>query len=128
MHRHNPFKLSCREGLGEEMKYVFVCKDGSFRSAIAARLVGNAAAERGISLITDYFGVRDALSNSEKRVILEDAERVYIMEDVMRFDVERVLGYDGEVICLGIQEREDLTVEDISRRLHEEATLLFLYT
>lgn len=102
------------------MKYVFVCKYGEYRSAIAARLVEKIAFENGFNVKTDYFGVRDGLSNEEKRGILADADRVYIMESYMKFDIEKILGFTGEIFCLDIEDNRDLTESGIKKVLQQK--------
>ncbi len=102
------------------MKYVFVCKHGEFRSPTAARIAGDLAKERGISLNTDYVGIVSELPESEKADIVRDADRVYIMEKDMRFNVEKMWRYTGEIVCLGIPDCKDLSEAEIKKTIEDK--------
>ena len=102
------------------MKYVFVCRDGQHRSAIAARKTLDIMSGRYADLETDYFGVRGNDSNEEKREILNGADFVFVMEENMRFDLRNVLGYKGKLVCLNILNSDDADDRMVERRLREE--------
>lgn len=87
------------------MKYLFVCNHGQHRSAIAARLASKIAEEYQQQVKTDYFGVNDHLPNIEKQKLLQGVDAVVIMEEHMRFDLEKILCYIGPIFCLNIPDK-----------------------
>lgn len=105
------------------MKYIFVCKHGQHRSAIAARIAYKIGLENNLSLETDYFGIADSQPNSIKREILKDADKVFIMEEYMRFDIEKILHFNKEVICLDIQDNFKIEENQIEKILQEKCPL-----
>lgn len=101
------------------MKYVFVCKHGESRSAKAARIAYKIGLEKNLNLETDYFGVIDNIPNSAKQKILINADKVFIMEENMRFDIERVLRFQGPIICLNIEDKGNLEESEIEEKVRE---------
>lgn len=95
------------------MKYVFVCRHGEYRSPVAAAAAEEYATEQKAELVTETFGVSDSRTALEKMRLLSGANRVYIMEEHMRFDIERALGYRGPVVCLNVPDIH-LTAEEIA--------------
>ncbi len=99
------------------MKYVFVCHHGESRSPKAASIAEQIACEKGFELETDYFGVNDRRTNEEKRRILTGADKVFVMEEIMRFDIERILNYKGRIICLDIPDLDYLSRDYMDKKI-----------
>lgn len=102
------------------MKYIFVCKHGQYRSALAARIAQRIGLELNLNLETNYFGIADNQPNSEKRRILENTDRVFIMEEEMRFDIEKVLRFQGPIICLAIPDKKEIGESQIEKIVREK--------
>lgn len=94
------------------MKYVFVCKHGEDRSPTCARIAKEIAKEQGIDLNTTYVGTTGDETEAQKRKKVLDANRVFIMEEGMRYNVEKIWDYTGPILCLNIPD-EDLSDERI---------------
>lgn len=103
------------------MNYIFVCKHGQHRSAIAARIAEKLLQEKypNTPIETDYFGTDDALPNSEKIKILEQADKVFVMEPSMVFDIKKILRYQGPITILNIQDSQELKESDIEKILNQ---------
>ena|SRR3989338_9862026 len=88
------------------MKYVFVCKHGQHRSATCARIAHDIGLEKKFELETDYVGISENESEEDKANRLNEADRVFVMEENMRWHVKKVWHYYKEIICLNIEDRE----------------------
>lgn len=60
------------------------------------------------------------MSESEKSEIVKDADRVYIMEENMRFNVEKMWNYSGEIICLDLRDRDNLSEKEIRQTIERK--------
>lgn len=87
---------------------------------MAARIAYKIGLENNLSLETDYFGIADSQPNSLKREILKDADKVFIMEENMRFDIEKVLHFSKDIICLNIPDAHKLEESYMEKILREK--------
>ena len=87
---------------------------------MAARIAYKIGLENNLRLETDYFGITDSQPNSIKRGILKEADKVFIMEENMLFDIKEVLRFDKEIICLNIQDNHKIEESYIEKIIREK--------
>ena len=85
------------------MKYVFVCKYGQDRSPTAAYVAEEIAKGKGIELETASLGLSEDIGFDIRKKLF-DADKVFVMEEEMIFDVRDIYKYGGEVINLDIKD------------------------
>lgn len=101
------------------MKYVFVCKYGQDRSPTAVNVAEEMAELRGIELIADSLGLIED-TGIEIRKKLLDADKVFVMEESMIWDIRSVYNFDGKIINLDIKDSYHYMDEKLIEILKEK--------
>ena len=95
---------------------LFVCGAGVDRSPTAVMWARQIVREAGIEMKADSFGLyRSVTVDIRYPGIFDRYDKIFVMEPSMVKDVCEWYSYNGEVICLDVEDREDW----ISRELEE---------
>lgn len=100
--------------------YLFVCAANINRSPTAAEVFRKMAARYGLDVEVSSAGISPFSARPVTKVMADQADLIFVMEDYMAWELETKHGQDsGKIICLhipDIYELDDLALVRILRR------------
>lgn len=96
------------------MNYLFVCGAGVDRSPAAAFAAKQIAERKAIALEAHSLGLKAVLQNPQFKPQFETYNKIFVMEPWMTDEI-RERGYQGEIICLYVDDNYDRNEPELVR-------------